>query len=73
MRPMTRTSPTPIRNLSAISAFFPLGVDQPEHLTAEQVQQYKRRRAVFPIACSRSRNRVDRSYFDDLLPRHLRG
>lgn len=52
--------------------FFPLGVEEPRHLSGEQVRQYNERGYVFPIDIfSASEIEAIRSYFDDLLPQAL--
>ena len=52
--------------------FFPLGVDAPGQLSAEQVRQYNERGYVFPIDIfSQSEIEEIRRYFDDLLPKAL--
>jgi ectoine hydroxylase-related dioxygenase (phytanoyl-CoA dioxygenase family) len=52
--------------------FFPLGVDQPAHLTLEQVEQYNEKGYVFPVDIfSQSEIESIRSYFDELLPKAL--
>ena len=52
--------------------FFPLGVDQPTNLTAQQIEQYNDKGYVFPIDIfSQSEIESIRSYFDDLLPKAL--
>ncbi len=52
--------------------FFPLGVDQPAHLTSEQIEQYNERGYVFPVNIfSQSEIESIRSYFDELLPKAL--
>lgn len=52
--------------------FFPLGVDQPAHLTSEQVEQYNERGYVFPVDIfTQSEIESIRSYFDELLPKAL--
>lgn len=52
--------------------FFPLGVDEPRHLSGEQVRQYNERGYVFPIDIfSASEIEAIRAYFDELLPQAL--
>lgn len=52
--------------------FFPLGVDQPAHLTSEEVEQYNEKGYVFPVDIfSQSEIESIRSYFDELLPKAL--
>ena len=52
--------------------FFPLGVDQPAHLTSSQVEQYNEKGYVFPVDIfSQSEIESIRSYFDELLPKAL--
>lgn len=52
--------------------FFPLGVEEPRHLSGEQVRQYNERGYVFPIDIfSASEIEAIRSYFDELLPQAL--
>ena len=52
--------------------FFPLGVDQPAHLTSKQVEQYNEKGYVFPVDIfSQSEIESIRSYFDELLPKAL--
>ena len=52
--------------------FFPLGVDQPAHLTTAQIEQYNDKGYVFPIDIfSQSEIESIRAYFDDLLPKAL--
>lgn len=52
--------------------FFPLGVDQPAHLTSNQVEQYNEKGYVFPVDIfSQSEIESIRSYFDELLPKAL--
>ena len=53
--------------------FFPLGVDQPAHLTSKQVEQYNEKGYVFPVDIfSQSEIESIRSYFDELLPKALK-
>ncbi len=52
--------------------FFPLGVDEPRHLTTDQIRQYNDKGYVFPIDIfSQSEIEAIRSYFDELLPKAL--
>ena len=52
--------------------FFPLGVEEPRHLSGEQVWQYNERGYVFPIDIfSASEIEAIRAYFDELLPQAL--
>lgn len=52
--------------------FFPLGVEEPRHLSGEQVRQYNERGYVFPIDIfSASEIEAIRAYFDELLPQAL--
>lgn len=52
--------------------FFPLGVEEPRHLSGAQVRQYNERGYVFPIDIfSASEIEVIRAYFDELLPQAL--
>ncbi|MYG90087.1 MAG: phytanoyl-CoA dioxygenase family protein [Chloroflexi bacterium] len=52
--------------------FFPLGVDQPEQLSTEQIEQYNDKGYVFPIDIfSQSEIESIRGYFDELLPKAL--
>ena len=50
--------------------FFPLGVDDPVHLTTGQIEQYNDKGYVFPIDIfSSSEIESIRDYFDELLPK----
>ncbi len=52
--------------------FYPLGVDNPRHLSAEQIQQYNDKGYVVPIDIfSQSEIEQIRSYFDELLPKAM--
>ncbi|MCY3923518.1 MAG: phytanoyl-CoA dioxygenase family protein [Chloroflexi bacterium] len=52
--------------------FFPLGVDEPTHLTSAQIEQYNDKGYVFPIDIfSQSEIETIRGYFDELLPKAL--
>lgn len=52
--------------------FFPLGVEEPRHLSGEQIRQYNERGYVFPIdVFSASEIKAIRAYFDELLPQAL--
>ncbi len=52
--------------------FFPLGVDEPAHISSAQIQQYNERGYVFPIDIfSAAEIESIRSYFDELLPKAL--
>lgn len=52
--------------------FFPLGVEEPEHLSRAQVQHYNEKGYIAPIDVFDDQQIGEiRSYFDDLLPRAM--
>ena len=66
----TRTDAYP--ELQRDLRFFPLGVEQPAHLSTDQIQQYNDKGYVFPIDIfSSSEIESIRRYFDELLPQAL--
>lgn len=52
--------------------FFPLGIEDPAHLSTQQIEQYNEKGYVFPVDIfSQSEIESIRTYFDDLLPKAL--
>lgn len=52
--------------------FFPLGVENPTHLTHNQIKQYNDKGYIFPLDVFSAAEIAEyRAYFDDLLPKAL--
>ena len=58
--------------LDRVRKFFPLGVDNPTHLTPAQIEHYNTKGYILPLDVFDSAEIAEiRTYFDDLLPKAL--
>jgi len=58
--------------LDRVRQFFPLGVENPAHLTTEQIEHYNTKGYILPLDVFSAEEIAEyRAYFDDLLPQAL--
>jgi len=69
---MQKTIDNAYPELERVRKFFPLGIENPTHLTPKQIQQYNEKGYICPLdVFSADEIAVHRAYFDDLLPKAL--